>query len=223
MQISVSIDSSRLGRRIAGIEKQVIFAARRSLTEVGRAARDEMATQVVKDLDRPTPFTRRGFYSTAARGDRLVTVVGIKDKQAEYLKYQVAGGSRAPRKQAIRTPQKVSLNKYGNIPARTMATLIAAARGEKRFQKRTGKRIGVSSKATLFYGEPGDGRPPGIYKRVPAPGQSDGRLIAIVSMPKRPAVYRPRLRFHETVRRVVQRDFGLVFARELARALVTAR
>lgn len=223
MQLTVTVDFSRFNRKIRSAERQVLFAGSRALTEVARAARDEMGNQVARDLDRPTPWIRRGFYAVPARRDRLYSIVGVKDKQAEILRYQIQGGTRRPRKVAIQTPQRVALNSYGNIPKRTVAQLIAAAKGEKKMQRRTGRRIGVSNKVTLFYGEPGDGRPAGIYKRVPVRGSAEGQLISIVSFPKTPAVYRPRLRFAPTVHGVVQRRFGALFAAELGKALASAR
>ena len=76
---------------------------------------------MVKQLDRPAPFTVRGIHwqwaneADYARG-RLHSLVYIMDKQAEYLRLQIEGGTRTPSGRAIAVPtSNVELNKYGTL------------------------------------------------------------------------------------------------------------
>ena len=60
-------------------------------------------------------------YQGARKADyklgRLHSRVFIADLQAEYLHYQILGGTRTPRGRAIPVPTtNAKLNKYGNLP-----------------------------------------------------------------------------------------------------------
>ena len=72
---------------------------------------------MVKQLGRPTPFTVRGIrYQGARKADyklgRLHTRVFIADLQAEYLHYQILGGTRTPQGRAIPVPSETSMATY---------------------------------------------------------------------------------------------------------------
>ena len=87
---------------IAGMQKQVKFAAAVALTRTARAVKDAMPDVMNRELDRPTPFTTRGLFVTPARKDKLQAVVGFMERQAAYLKYQIAGGTRTPTARGIK-------------------------------------------------------------------------------------------------------------------------
>lgn len=209
-------------RDSAKLHPQFRFAAAKALTDTVRIARDAMPAEIDSALDRPTQFTKGGFYLQAARKDNLEASVGVKDRQAVYLGYQVEGGDRAPNKTALRLPAVVELDGAGNLPAGTIKRLIARAQAGKRATKAQGKRFGVSTQVDLFYGEPGDGRPAGIYKRVPI-GDGQTRLVPIVVFPKQSAHYERRFDFHGIAGRIVTRTFSAALDQAWAQALATAR
>ena len=76
---------------------------------------------MVRKLDRPTPFTIKGVrWQGASKNDfktgRLHSRVYLMDKQAEYLRFQIEGGTRTPKGTAIAVPtSNVKLNKYGKL------------------------------------------------------------------------------------------------------------
>ena len=202
---------------------QYRFAVAKALTDTAReAAREELPKQAERDLDSPTPFTKQGFFFTPARKDSLTAVVGAKDRQSTYLHYQVRGGTRRPNRKALRLPSEVELNQFGNMPKGLVAQLIRRAQEGKRATKTQSARFGVSQKVDLFYGDPGDDRPPGIYKRVPLPGNRN-RLVPIVVFPEQPARYSPRFDFAGAVQRTVRTRFVLNLRRAVALARATAR
>lgn len=186
---------------------QVPFAAAKALTDTARLVAAAMPDALAQDLDRPVEFTKRGFYVTPARKDNLQAVVGVKDKQAQYLGFQIEGGERKPTRVALRLPAQVQLDQYGNIPAGLIRSLIARAQTGKRTTKAQSKRFGVSQANELFYGEPGDGRPAGIYQRL-ADGASRHKLVPIIVFPRRSANYKPRFDFEGIALKVVDREFG---------------
>lgn len=200
---------------------QVPFALAKALTETARAVADAMPQATQEDLDRPTAFTQRGFYATSARKDALEATVGPKDRQAEYLAYQVEGGARQPARKALRLPVAVELDAFGNLPKGVIRQLIARAKAGKRTTKTQAQRFGVSQGVELFYGDPADDRPPGIYKRTVSGGRS--HLVPLIVFPARAATYRPRFDFYGHAVRVVDRTFDQALDRAWALALATAR
>jgi hypothetical protein len=215
---NVTHNAAEVIDRLNRFTKQGREATARALTMTARDLREALPKAMEADLDKPTPFTLRGFYLKAATSSSLQAEVGIMPKQAAYLKYQVLGGSRSPNKVALRLPAVVSVNQYGNLPAGVIKQLIARAKAGKRTTKRQSKRSGVSSGVDLFYGDPGDGRPPGIYKRVVL-SATRHQLVPVVVMPKRAASYRRRFDFFGHSRRVVLDRWSPNVSAALARAL----
>ncbi len=193
MRASFSNNADDLARSISQAPKQADFAFASALTAQVKAIAEGLPGLMSSQLDRPTQFTQRGVFVTPARKGNLRAVVGIKDAQAEYLHWQVEGGVRAPHKVALKLPADVQLDAHGNIPRVLVKQLIARADAGRRATKRQRERFGVSRAVDLFYGEPGDGRPAGIYKRI---GSGDGgRLVPMVVFPRRSATYRARFDF----------------------------
>lgn len=206
----------------ASMHPQFRFALSLGMNTTIRKGRDAAVAALDRQIDKPTPFTRQGFFLVPARKDTLSATVGIKDKQAEYLVYQVQGGSRSPKNVALRLPAAVQLNEYGNLPAGVIKQLIARAQAGKRATKGQAKRFGVSRELDLFYGDPGDGRPAGIYKRVVISGTKH-QLIPIVVFPRRRASYSKRYDFFGAVDQVVRREFPAEARAAWARAIATAK
>lgn len=189
-----------------------------ALTLTARDLHQSYPAKLETDLDNPTPFTKRGFYVKGANTSTLTAEVGVMPKQAEYLRYQVLGGSRSPRKVALRLPSEVDLNQYGNLPAGVIRQLVARAKAGKRTTKRLAGRTGVGQSNDLFYGDPGDGRPVGIYKRT-GMGTKREKLVPVVVMPKRAATYRRRFDFFGHGRSLIVERWPVNVRRAFARAI----
>lgn len=226
--IKVSIDNGAQ-RWLASVEKQVKFAAAQALTRTARAVKDAIPAVMDRELDRPTPFTKRGMFVIPARSNNLQATVGFMDRQAGYLKYQIAGGTRRPTSRGIRLPGNIELNSFGNIPKGLTDKLKAAAQSGQ-LSKAIGRKIGAGDRrkgaapVQLFYGKP-TGRgwekaPMGIWRRVPG---SPGKLVPVIVFEDTPALYRPRFKFHEAAADVVSREWDRQFAAAFAEAMRTAR
>ena len=87
MKITVDLRSVQaLKAQLAGLGKQIPYAASRALNATGQAVADAMPAEMEKALDRPTPFTKRGVRVLRyANKGRLETVVGFMDAQAKYM------------------------------------------------------------------------------------------------------------------------------------------
>lgn len=180
------------------------FATAKALTRTAQViSKEDLPKDLKRSLDRPTRFTQKGFYIQRATKESQSATIGIKDKQAEYMKYQVYGGLRKPHKKLLKLPADIKLDASGNIPRGALRSMITRAKQGKRITRGAGRSARVSSKVDLFYGDPGDGRPVGVYKRVRS-GSKD-QLIPIVVMPSGEAKYEKRFDFHATVQRHAKR------------------
>lgn len=229
MQISMSITGLEAAKRqIANAQKQIQFAASRALNQTANEVRKAIPAELERGLDRPTPFTTsdKAMYLKPATKDRLEAGVFFKDRQASYLKYQLEGGVRSPTRKALRLPSAIGLDQYGNLPKGIIKQLVAIARKEGKLEKRKARRIKVSNKLELFYGDPKDvgGRnfPPGIYKILSAGKGGRSQLIPLIVFPEQAAKYKKRVDLDTVARAVVLKTFGPAFERELKQALGTA-
>ncbi len=216
-------------KTIADLEKQTRYATAVALTRTAKAVKDGMPAVMERELDRPTPFSKRGLFVQPARPIDLKAVVGFMDRQASYLKYQIAGGARMPTARGIKLPGNVELNSFGNIPKGLIDKLKQAAQSGL-LSKAIGKKLGVGDRRKgaapiqLFLGKPiGRGwekAPMGIWRRVPG---SPGKLIPVILFEDTPAKYKPRFKFHEAAASIVRREWDRQFANAFAEAMRTAK
>ena len=117
MQLTINNDFSKLAKDLGEFKKQIPFALASALTKTAQASQRGVIKQAEKDIDRPTPFTLKGFVVSRATKRRLKATLSIKPVQADYLKYQIDGGTRRKKKgKPVLIPGKnLRLNKYGNI------------------------------------------------------------------------------------------------------------
>ena len=122
MQISVKSDVDKALKSMRGLQrKQMPFASALGLSMTAKKVAKVEQRMMVKQLDRPTPFTIKGVrWQGANKADfklgRLHSRVYLMPKQAEYLHFQIEGGTRTPKGTAIAVPtSNVKLNRYGNL------------------------------------------------------------------------------------------------------------
>jgi len=224
MNINVTADISTAIRRLQAIHRdQIPFSIAVALTKTAQAIQGQIPAMLEKDLDRPTAFTKSGTFVARASKTKLRAEVGFRPIQSRYLRWQVEGGSRSPTRKALRLPSEQPLNAYGNLPAGTIRTLVSRAVKGRKLTKRQGLKLRVSSKVEIFYGDPGDGRPPGLYKRVPLPGGGANRLVPLVVFPAQPARYRKRFDFYGRAEKIAKLSIVAEFDRAMRQAIATAR
>lgn len=214
---------------LAGMQKQVRFAAAVALTRTAQDIRDAMPGLMERELDRPTSFTKRGLFVTPARRDNLTAVVGFMDRQARYMGLQIEGGTRQPGPRGIKLPGNITLNSFGNIPKGVIDQLKRMAQ-DGTLARGIGRRLGLGNRRKgtapieLFLGKPAgrgwEKAPMGIWRRVPG---SPGKLIPVIVFEDTPARYRPRFHFQREADAVVRRTWAANFDRAFADAMRTAR
>ena len=174
--------------------KQMPFAVAKALTQTAKDVQVEETKAINALFDRPTPFTQRAAGITPARKQNLVATVFLKDIQAAYLKLQVEGGTRYPKRRALVLPTDLPTNQHGNIPKGQIKRLL------KRADVCSGTVRGVA----------------GIWQRT-----GRGLLLLVSYEPK--ATYRKRFPFYDIARKVVAAKLRANFETAWASAVATAR
>lgn len=227
--ITVRVDTNGIERRLQAIAReQVPFATALALTRTAQDVAKALADEMPRYLQQPTPFSLKAWAIERATKQTLAARVYAREAQGKYLKFQIEGGSRPPARKLQRLPDGVSLDQYGNMPKGMLKQLIDIARNNRRLtvagarrQVATMKRAGVSAALNLFYGDPGNGRPVGIYKRVK---QGDREvLVPLVLMPTRNFKYSPRFPARQIVAKAARAAFPGRFRDALRQALASAK
>lgn len=191
----VKSDLDRVAREVeARFARQIPFATAKALTKTAQEVQRAVVDQLPAVFDRPTPFTLRGVGVTYATKATLTSRVFLKDIQREYLRLQVTGGTRSPKKVALVLPAGVDLNAYGNIPRGKIKALLA------RKDVFSGKVRGVG----------------GIWRRT------NGRLKLLVAY-EPTATYQRRFPFGAIARQTIERRLLPNFRAALAAAIASAR
>ena len=123
-------EASRMLKRVG--ERNIPMAVAQSLTGTAIHLRKVQMRTMPKYIDRPTRFTQKqGIAADFAKWrdykrGAMYARVYVRPAQEEYLKYQVYGGTRPPKKRAVVVPGKdTRLNKYGNLTRRYLQTQLA--------------------------------------------------------------------------------------------------
>ena len=197
MRVSVKSNIDEVTKWTTNVQKkQIPFATSNAINKTLFQLRKEMMKQTVKKLDRPTPFTQKGFLVQTAKKTKLKGMLFIKQQVEDYLQYQIDGGIRSTGKN-IPIPYKPNarLNKYGNI---------------------IGKRTGLIKKNTQFFGTVKG--IDGVWERQ----KKDNRLKLIIGFTKT-AAYEPKFPFYVIADKFVAANFDKNFAEKFAQALRSAK
>ena len=206
MRFSVQSDLERLSKKLTHQQKeQIPFATSLALNETANDVSRAITAQMDRYLDNPTPFTKQAYIGKNGkwRGDRsnkkrLFVDIKPGKVQAEYLTFQIEGGTRRPHLKAILVPTRESpKNKYGNVP------------------RATRKRI-IAGKGKFFSAGEREEKTPGVYRR-------QGERITPMAFYVESAEYKAIFPIDKIAGGVVKNRFGLRFDQALKRALATAR
>jgi hypothetical protein len=205
MRISIKTNVKQVTKDLNKIQKkQIPFATMLALNDVAFGSRKELQKQSHKKLDRPTPFTVKGFQVVKAKKRELTSIVYVDSKRYDYMKHQIDGGIRFPKNRAIPVPTRnLRVNKYGNMPRRKIETLLA----KKNTFSGTPRGGGKNANAT-----------PGVWQRT----NKNYKLKQLVSYVQY-AKYTPRFNFEKIVKGYVGNTFNKHMEKRLNAALATAR
>lgn len=198
MRLGVSIDFRSAVEALDGAQKrQVPFAIAKTLTGLAFEARKHLV-----DVTGPRDFDIRNkrFLGVAlrvdpARKDKLEAT--IYDRLGrEYLKTQAEGGTKKPRGSAIAIPSR-------ELQAKRTSTGVPKRLRPRNIPATFKLRIGADEYLARRKGR--------------------AKKLEVVYLLERKAMIPKRFRAYEDVAAVVQRSANEIFAREMARALASAR
>jgi hypothetical protein len=195
LSVSVRTNIDAVNKSLSDVLKtQMPFAIAKALTATAKDTQAQLVAALPRQLDKPTPFTLRAFGVRPATKRSHKAVVYVKPDQWKYLRYQFDGGVRTPDKRALIVPQKLRLNKYGNMPRGAIKRLLA----------KQGYFSGTINGV------------PGIYQRK-------GKVTQLVAAYADKVAYKKRYPFQEIGQRAVAKTFGKNFEAALQQALSTRR
>ena len=196
MKVNIKNNIKEATRGLSKTHKeQIPFATSNAINMTLFQLRKEMSKQTTKHLDRPTPFTQKGFVVDKAKKTTLRGILFIKDIVASYLKFQIDGGTRSTGKNIpIPYTPNARLNKFGNI---------------------VGKRSGLIKKSNQYIGEVKGIN--GVWER-----QKNGEQKLIIGF-KRSVEYRPRFPFYTIAANFTKNMFDRNFTKAFVRAVRSSR
>lgn len=209
--ITIKVDMKRARRFLSDVQKkQIPFATALAITNTLHIARKDVVKQLEKDIDRPVPWTKRGFRVIGAKKTLLTGKLFVLPSQNEYLFYQIEGGVRRPKGQALALPPAkhasgdVRRNKYGNIP-RTQQARAQISKGA--ISANIGGVAGIWK----------------VPKKTKTGKVRKGQKLKLLLAYEKQAVYRPRFRFYERGKNSIRVNWPREFDKAFARAMRTAR
>ncbi len=209
--VKIKINMKRVTRFMSDVQrKQIPFATALAITNTLHIARKDVGKQLEKDIDRPVPWTKRGFRVDGAKKTTLTGRLFIMPSQARYMHYQIEGGVRKPKGQALALPPAkhrsgdVRRNKYGNIPKTQQARA----------------QISKGAFSATINGVAGIWKAP---KKTKTGKVRKGQKMKLMLAYEKQAVYRPRFRFYERGHNSIRVNWPREFNKAFARAMRTAR
>jgi hypothetical protein len=195
MKVNVKSNIKEVTKGITKTQKkQIPFATANAINKTLFQLRKEMAKQTVKKLDRPTPFTQKGFLVDQAKKNKLTGVLFIKEAVEKYLKFQIDGGVRSGNPFVSIPTRNKKLNKYGNI---------------------AGKKSGLIKGRNQFIGEIKGIR--GVWQR-----QADNQVKLMVAFDNSVS-YEPKFPFYKIASSFVASKFSKNLVEKLTAALRSAK
>lgn len=151
-ELRFDFDYKQMERQLEGIARKALPAAAAGfLNGVAFDARDRMVKGLNEDFDRPNNFTKKAFAVVTAKpadGPAMWAQVHVKDKQAEYLAFQIFGGVRG-KGDAGAGPYDVQpwaekTTRFGGVDKRFLKRLSSRNKTEKtKRQELRAKRISM--------------------------------------------------------------------------------
>ena len=188
-------------------KKQVPYATSKAINEVAKKAEREITKEIGAKIHNPTAFTKKGTFVKYSNKNvtPITAIVGVKDKQAEYMEYAEKGGiSKASSGKNKPVPTTALKNKFGNIPRGKVGRMRA-------------------NKKKFLFGKPqgfGGNRGTGIYERTGPKGRRGLRELASWHKSGR---YTSLTRFEERVGLRVRREIGKELRKQMALAIASMR
>jgi hypothetical protein len=238
MAVDVRQQVELIKRQMTAIgARQVPFAASRALNQVAVEVKDQTIARMRQVFKAPVRYTLSSMYVRRSSKANLVAEVGIKDKQARYLRTQEYGGGRRHTRFEARlyfagvlmdgeyVVPTASKERFGKITRGTYTQVLSQLQGlregsatdsarSKRARKRSGS---IFIPGSAGAGAREGGLPRHIWRR-------NGITIEpLFWIAKRQPAYAAKLGFREWGAKKVRGRFPVLLRRELEAAIASSR
>jgi hypothetical protein len=195
MRVNIKSNIKEVTKGMSSMQKkQIPFATANAINTTLFMLKKEMAKQTIKKLNNPTPFTQRGFLVDKAKKTKLFGSLFAKKEVANYLHYQVEGGTRSSGKKFAIPTDNAKLNKYGNIPNKKGGVV-----------KKSNQKIMTVKGMT------------GVYET------HKNKTLKLIIAFKNSATYKAKFPFYIIAEKFTKAKFDKNFAQALKKALSTAK
>lgn len=247
VEASLTFDLREFERNMTDAERrQMPYAVMLTLNDVAFGGRKAVQGQMEGDLDRPTPYAKRGVVvDKATKRDLEAKVVIYGDRAARgglpaayFLGPQVHGGRRSlkafekqlaargflPRGHVAVPAKRQKLDRYGNISQAQLNKILSGLQidyrgaGATRVASTDAGKARQSRRGRYFVPRKGSHLHAGIYQVSPS-----GKKVWPVMLFVRETSYAKRLDFSGPVTRHAQRNMARYFAANWAKANRTRR
>ena len=209
MDLSISSNIKAVERGLdKAARKQIPFAVAQTLTKLAYEASQEEKKQTPRHIDRPTPFTAKGYRYKKANKKTLTAWVYVDggDTKRKYMRFAIHGGVSRPKAGGalVHPTKNTKLNKYGNLPRNYVKKALA-------------------NKAKFFSGVPKgmEGKEnEGIWQRY---GGKRNPRIRMVAQWKPSRKYVAKFPFYEIAGQVVVGRANKIFNKQFERAMLSAK
>ena len=209
MELSITNNINSIARGLSKqAKKQVPFAMAKTLTKLAFKAMKEEKRQAPRYLEKPTPFTIRGFKYKKATKRNLISLVYVLDKNTKYMNYAIEGGvKKAAGRSMLHPTANTKLNKYGNIPRKYLANSL-------------------DNKAKFFVGIP-DGMSGqenyGLWQRHGGKKGKRNHRIKMMATFVKSRRYTAKMPFYRITQEVIDKNANNIFNQEFNEAMRSAR
>ena len=203
-------------------KKEIPFAVSQTLNQLARDLTKTKQTGVLgkataKKFDKKTgkgatKFTQKNFFYDKSSKRSLTATVFWDDSRADYMKFQVYGGTRLPKKRALKVPTKHSkrfLDTFGNFKKGAIDEMM----------QDKSKFFSGSPKGAKKYSE-------GIWERYGRSTKRGGQKIRMVAAYQKDAQYKPLFPFGKIADTYVfspKHGFQRKFLKNLADTIADAK
>ena len=227
MQVSYADNIADVERLLTSAQREALpRVTATALNRTAETAQDDLAGEMRRVFDRPTPRTLGGTYIRRATTKRLEVSVAFKDMgrgtpAGKYLQAQVFGGDRRPKRfeaalaarGILRTGEfavpapGVRLDRYGNLSGGLIMKILSqlGAQSEVGYAQNATPRSAARNRGRVtYFARRDEGGSNGIYERR---GNRVSPVILFVS----DVSYTPRLDMDGVLQRAADREFGGYF------------
>lgn len=185
--LKLSSNINKIVKQLEKHEKKMQKAKTMAVNKVGFDVKDELTDTMDKYIDRPTPFTKKGWLLIRAKAGKNKAIVLLKDIQAKYLGYTIYGGKTD--KTVVPHSKNATLNKYGNI---------------------AGKRTGLAKRKTEFIGKINNHS--GVWRRV---GRGKNKALKLIHSFKKSITVKKRYPVFKIAEKEVKKQWPVKFKRAM--------